>query len=125
MLPGLQTTVGLRDWHSLNMKSVHLNAPSEGRGGSQGVGGGLAGSTSPLYPSGAGCEEKGLYFWLPQDSTRGQLDFTLVRTNWGRSQGEFPKLHCQRKLYDSLALPVPECGGGSDRPEPGFGLKQS
>lgn len=87
-LPSLQTTVGLRDWHSLKMESVHLNAHSEGRGRSEWGWWGLAGSTSPSL----GVREKGYISGSPQDSTRGQLDFTLVKTNWDRAQGEFPKL---------------------------------
>lgn len=69
-LPGLQTTVGLRDWHSLNMASVHLNAPSEARGGSERGGGWLA-APAPLCPSGQGGEEKGYTSGSPQDRAQG------------------------------------------------------
>lgn len=47
--PGLQTTVGQRDWHGLKVESVLLNAPSQGREGSAWGGWGLPGSSrSPL-----------------------------------------------------------------------------
>ena len=96
---GLQTTVGLRDWHGLKVESAHLNAPSEGR----------AGSTGPLYPSGAGSQGKGLRSCFPAGQSP-RAGFPLSENERGRSQGEFLKLHCRRKLCDS-ALPAPEHGG--------------
>lgn len=99
-LPNFQTTVGLRDWHSLKMKSVPLNAPSEGRRGSEWGGGGGAGSTSPALAFRGRTRGKRatLLFPPPGQSTRGLLEFTLLRTNRSRSRGECPKLRCQRQL---------------------------
>lgn len=84
---------------------------------------GLAGSTSPSLPfRGRGVRHKGYISASPQGSTRRRLDFTLGMTNWGTSQREVPKLLCQRKL-SMMVLTAPE-HDGSDRSEPGSGVKQ-
>lgn len=95
------------------MESVHLNAPSEGRGGSEWGGWGLAGSSSPSLPFRAGCEGQGLPSVSPQARAQG-AGFHLSESKLGRSRGEFPKLHCQRKLCDFSALPALEHGVPTD-----------
>lgn len=93
-LPGLQTTVGLWDWHSLKMESVHLNAPSEGRGGSEWGWWGLAGSTSPSL----GVREKGYISGCPATTEhKGPAGFHLSENKLGQISGRISKVPLPRE----------------------------